>query len=60
MAPSKLWHSAIVLDIGAECVWAWVMPTLERLNSGLPCSPMVGSGQLGTPWERMHWANFKS
>ena len=25
-------------------------------NSGWPLLPVVGSGQFGTPWERMHRA----
>jgi hypothetical protein len=27
-------------------------------NSGWPLLPVVGSGQFGTPWERMHRAKF--
>ena len=28
------------------------------LKRGRPWESMVGSGQFGTPWERMHRANF--
>ena len=53
-------HAVIVFSIGGECVWVWVIPAALTLKTGPPFAPMTGSGQLGTPWERMHWANFRS
>ena len=34
------------------------MPAPVALKAGRPMESIVGSGQFGTPWLRMHWANF--
>ena len=30
-----------------------------KSKTGRPSESTVGSGQFGTPWERMHWLNFR-
>jgi hypothetical protein len=41
-----------------ERVEAMEMPPAVTWKDGRPMESMVGSGQLGTPRLRMHWANF--
>jgi hypothetical protein len=57
-APRRRTHSCVIDVICGECHSLWVKPCPLRLKKGRPWESMVGSGQFGTPWERMHWANL--
>src|ERR1700751_123399 len=52
-------HSLLLAQIGAEY---GLKPSLLMLtaNTGRPRESIVGSGQLGTPRERMQWAKLRS
>jgi hypothetical protein len=48
---SKSWQ-----DLAAAWNWVLLTPSCCRLNLGTS-PPLVGSGKLGMPWERMQWEN---
>ena len=57
------WLGAYFLQaFWAEETWDWLapnlLPSIRKPNP--PPGIEMGSGQLGTPWVRMHWANFSA
>jgi len=55
----RCWHCCSVAWTCGERDSLRVMPAAPRSNTGRPWESVMGSGQFGIPWERMHWLNSR-